>query len=716
MNISISKKLLMCACLVPCLYGAAYPLESSVPYGAGLESLGGAIVALPCEESVFTNPAFLAVLDRKSLLLSGTQDIEDKKNFQFLGILPNQKGGLAAGYSRSSVDNIELRDELNRDLGTAQFYSQKFNLASGFHLNKIIGFGGGLSLESFGLNGDNYKTNALFDLGLFGYFPQFNAGISMLRWGENNNSQVRFGVGRAGKASFAVESVWPVRYDPYGNFSFSYQLHEKFTAQLAYHTGPQDIKRLGFVSGFGFGFRINHKQFSFDYAFLPLGDIGISHKFSIVFRAGKKVKRSWQLNPIHTDQSAQFRTNRRYLNLTKSLIRTGALSPDIAKSIDELYPSLGQPVPEQPLPTQNVRVSADAQCPQATPELYSGELGSLEAAQDEYNQRLSLLNLELNQFHVQKFDPYLYAEIQSEIEESKKQIENTSNPISGFRNLGKAENSLLKAHSQRSQELISRETPPENEAAWKMLVEDSISFFSLLSREIKVTEKKDAVVFELENVSCLGSGRFSGQSGTILSQVSKFLKKYREYPTLIDVSGDQEGSTCAESILTFFYNERLDTKLMKTRNSIGEPSTKIFILKNRVEPRVSNEPLKTDNQNQSEIARKMTIFFDRGEVEVPIEYQGLLTDFGNRIKYKKSLSIVVLGYTDILGRKEYRGQLANCRAQKVVEILVGAGIDHHAITINSSPDQWVTDNETPLSRSRNRRVDIMIRYFDPQGD
>src|SRR3989338_211985 len=180
MNISISKKLLMCACLVPCLYGAAYPLESSVPYGAGLESLGGAIVALPCEESVFTNPAFLAVLDRKSLLLSGTQDIEDKKNFQFLGILPNQKGGLAAGYSRSSVDNIELRDELNRDLGTAQFYSQKFNLASGFHLNKIIGFGGGLSLESFGLNGDNYKTNALFDLGLFGYFPQFNAGISML--------------------------------------------------------------------------------------------------------------------------------------------------------------------------------------------------------------------------------------------------------------------------------------------------------------------------------------------------------------------------------------------------------------------------------------------------------------------------------------------------------------------------------------------------------
>lgn len=716
MNSSKNKRLVLFVWIVLASYEIAYPSESFVPYGAGLESLGGAVVALPSEESVFTNPAFLAVLDRKSLLLSGAHSFEDRKNFQFLGILPNQKGGLAAGYSRSSVDNIELRDDLNRDLGTAQFFSQKFNLASGLHLNKIIGFGIGLSMNSFGLNGDNYKTNASFDIGLFGYFSHFNAGVSMLSWGENNNAQVRFGVGRVGKASFGTEVVWPVRRDPYGKFSFSYQLSEKFATNVAYHTGPQDIKRLGLVSGAGVGFRINHKQFSFDYAFFPLGDIGVSHKFSVVFRAGKKVNRTWRLDPIQSEQPALYRSNRKYHQLTKSLIKSGALSPEIAKSIDELYLSKGLNRLEQPSPSHKPNVSADAQCPRLAPELYSGELGSLDAAQAEYNQRLSLLKSELNQSNLQQLDPYLYTEIQSEIEESKNLIEKTGNPVSGFKNLGKAENSLLKFRSQRLKDLIARETLPENESAWKQLVEDSISFFSLLSREIKVTEMKDAIMFDLENVRCMGSGRFSAQSGTILSQVARFLKKHRDYPTLIDVSGNQEDSNCAESIQTFFYNERLDTKDVKTRNRAGEPAAKIFILKNRVEPKVMDEPLRTMSQDQLEIARKMTIFFDKGDYAVPSEYQGLLSELGNRIKSKKSLSIVVLGYTDILGSKEYRGQIANCRAQKVVEILVGSGIDPRVITVNSSPDQWVTDNDTPQSRSRNRRVDIMIRYFEPQGE
>jgi outer membrane protein OmpA-like peptidoglycan-associated protein len=73
-------------------------------------------------------------------------------------------------------------------------------------------------------------------------------------------------------------------------------------------------------------------------------------------------------------------------------------------------------------------------------------------------------------------------------------------------------------------------------------------------------------------------------------------------------------------------------------------------------------------------------------------------------------NIVVEGHTDSRGSRDFNMQLAQNRAQAVMNYLVSRGVAAEAITaVGIGPDRPIADNNTRDGRQENRRVEIVIK-------
>jgi outer membrane protein OmpA-like peptidoglycan-associated protein len=79
------------------------------------------------------------------------------------------------------------------------------------------------------------------------------------------------------------------------------------------------------------------------------------------------------------------------------------------------------------------------------------------------------------------------------------------------------------------------------------------------------------------------------------------------------------------------------------------------------------------------------------------------------VEFEKT-AVVVQGHTDSTGSDEYNQRLSERRAESVVRYLVGEGIARERITAVGYGEQHpVASNETAAGRSKNRRVDILLK-------
>lgn len=274
------------------LPAAIYANELRVPYGAGSAALGGAVTALPRTDAVFLNPSLIALMEQKQLLISGTHSFEDRETFQALGIVPKNKFGVAAGFSRTTVANVPLRDELNRDLGSSDYFSQKINLAAAMPCGESLSVGLGLNVSGLGLGDDVFETKTLADLGLAAGVNNWNIGLSLLGWGDRNSSEARIGVARQGKIVCAVDGIWKSENGFNAAFSVETKVTDHFFLLGAYHSRFDENKSFGLISKFGFGFRFEHKALNLEYAFVPERDLGFSHKFAVTLKGKKRAPSS----------------------------------------------------------------------------------------------------------------------------------------------------------------------------------------------------------------------------------------------------------------------------------------------------------------------------------------------------------------------------------------------------------------------------------------
>ena len=107
------------------------------------------------------------------------------------------------------------------------------------------------------------------------------------------------------------------------------------------------------------------------------------------------------------------------------------------------------------------------------------------------------------------------------------------------------------------------------------------------------------------------------------------------------------------------------------------------------------------------------MLFDLNKAELkPAAYRNIrqLAEF---LRENPTRKVLIEGFTDSSGSAAYNLQLSELRAQSVKRALVKEGVDFNSInTVGFGKDYPVADNDTPASRSMNRRVEVTVSHDD----
>jgi len=271
--------------------------------GIGAESaaMGNASVSnIKNGNAIYWNPANIENLTKKEFSFSHTIWFEDI-NYEWLSfVLPTTTAGnfgIAAQYvSYGSIDRVDISGKKNgsfspTDLAVYLSYSNHY---------KNFMFGGNLkyinttienSATAFAIDlGTTYKINNKTSLAAvlsnFGTKIKFNE--------ENEELPLIFKLGAShniiDNLLLAMDLSLPNDNDIYINVGGQYLIVLGDSFNLALRAGydgrNKDIPGFNWLN---FGFGIGFNDLSFDYAFVPCGDIGMTHRFSFSIKFGTDV-------------------------------------------------------------------------------------------------------------------------------------------------------------------------------------------------------------------------------------------------------------------------------------------------------------------------------------------------------------------------------------------------------------------------------------------
>lgn len=247
--------------------------------------------------AIYWNPANIENLTKKEFSFSHTIWFEDI-NYEWLSfVLPTAQAGnfgIAAQYvSYGSIDKVDISGTKNgsfspTDLAIYLSYSNHY---------KNFMFGGNLkyinttienSASAFALDfGTTYQIDSKTSLG----FAFSNLGTKIKFNNEEEELPLIFKIGGShniiDNLLLAVDLSFPNDNDLYINFGGQYLilLGDMFDLKLraGYDGRNKDIPGFNWLN---FGFGIGFNDLSFDYAFVPCGDIGMTHRFSFSIKFG----------------------------------------------------------------------------------------------------------------------------------------------------------------------------------------------------------------------------------------------------------------------------------------------------------------------------------------------------------------------------------------------------------------------------------------------
>lgn len=118
-----------------------------------------------------------------------------------------------------------------------------------------------------------------------------------------------------------------------------------------------------------------------------------------------------------------------------------------------------------------------------------------------------------------------------------------------------------------------------------------------------------------------------------------------------------------------------------------------------------------DNDNSIKASLQNDILFKFNSAEVSDKAKQTLQTFSAVIlENSDSTKLVIIGHTDNVGEKSYNQVLSEARAKAVSNALVEMGMNRQNLTTTGKGfSEPVSSNNTPEGRSKNRRVDIIIR-------
>lgn len=270
--------------------------------GAKSAGMGNAVTSVNNgTDAIYWNPANLSYIDKKELSFSHTIWFEDV-NYEWLAFaLPTTEYGVfgfglqyVSYGSIDKVDNTNISDGSFSPLDMALYLSYansydrlNFGLNLKYIYSKIEESASAIALDlGATYKFDNNKTSIGAALTNLGTSMKFNK--------ESEDLPMLFKMG----ASHYLLDEWLVSLDLnfpkdneiYFNFGTQYSIEIAENLDFAFRAGYEgrnkDIPGFNWIN---LGFGLEYLDYKFDYAFVPYGDIGMTHRFSFGIKFGKQV-------------------------------------------------------------------------------------------------------------------------------------------------------------------------------------------------------------------------------------------------------------------------------------------------------------------------------------------------------------------------------------------------------------------------------------------
>ncbi len=272
--------------------------------GAKNAAMGNASVSNLCgSDAVYWNPANLAAIEQKTVSFSHTAWFEDI-NYEWVSFaVPFEKNGTVAValqyVSYGTIDRINSHAEREGSFSPAD---------TALYLSYARSYGNlqfGANLKYINCKIENSASAFAFDLGT--NFDLSDGKTSVAAAVSNIGTNIKFNneseklpvLLKTGISSYVTDKLlvafdlnFPndnnLYFNAGGEYLFSLSSQTDFFLRAGYDGRNKDIPGLNWLNT---GFGINYMDFSFDYAFVPYGDIGMTHRFSFSVKFGEVVKR-----------------------------------------------------------------------------------------------------------------------------------------------------------------------------------------------------------------------------------------------------------------------------------------------------------------------------------------------------------------------------------------------------------------------------------------
>lgn len=266
----------------------------NIGIGARALGMGGAYTALADDaNALYWNPAGLSKLEKREFTVSHAEMFESTR-LDFLAYAhPTSQGTFAAGLTYLSQGKIEGRDSMGRptagydasDAAVTGAYARKLDLAEvGVAVKYVRSHIGSVEAQSVAV--DVGAKRALGSLILGAALRNMGPGLKYDN--ERNDLPLRLALGAAykfaGGHAVAAEAVnGPRGTGTDASFGGEYQALKSVYLRTGYTTQSAVTGGTGFdaARGMTFGLGLRNEKWSMDYAILPTGELGRSHRFSL---------------------------------------------------------------------------------------------------------------------------------------------------------------------------------------------------------------------------------------------------------------------------------------------------------------------------------------------------------------------------------------------------------------------------------------------------
>jgi outer membrane protein OmpA-like peptidoglycan-associated protein len=270
---------------------AVFPLLK-IGQGCRASAMGESFTGLADDASaVYWNPAGLGQLESRQFALSHQEWFAGIKDEVGHAALPLGPGALGLGLVYSGEPDVRYWDAAQQRFQTFNAWSTMVTAGYGWQLSNKYGLGAAIT----GLCQDlslEHGVGGVVDVGAFGRPAQgLGVGLVARHLGAMTYSDgfkrlpMEFAAGAAyslGRFNMTLDAVLPALDNP-PNFRAGIEfLPVKSVAlRLGYRTGPVDLSSLGYWTGLSGGIGVTVGYFGLDYAFVPYGELGLTHRVGL---------------------------------------------------------------------------------------------------------------------------------------------------------------------------------------------------------------------------------------------------------------------------------------------------------------------------------------------------------------------------------------------------------------------------------------------------